>query len=138
MTSLFASANSRRRVTLTIAAVLLAGCAVRPVPAPAPAPAPAPSPAPVPRPTPAPVAPVETRAVYEPIVFEMLPAVRPDDWIGAWSAFVQTCRALGKRDAWREVCAQIESVDGKKTYKAKQVFYTEWDPEVIPVYDLVK
>jgi branched-chain amino acid transport system substrate-binding protein len=33
---------------------------------------------------------------------------------------------------------QIESVDGKKTYKAKQVYYTEWDPEVIPVYDLVK
>jgi branched-chain amino acid transport system substrate-binding protein len=33
---------------------------------------------------------------------------------------------------------QIESVDGKKTYKAKQAYYTEWDPEVIPVYDLVK
>ncbi|OGA56119.1 MAG: hypothetical protein A3G81_14785 [Betaproteobacteria bacterium RIFCSPLOWO2_12_FULL_65_14] len=33
---------------------------------------------------------------------------------------------------------QIGSVDGKKTYKAKQAFYTEWDPEVIPVYDLVK
>jgi len=33
---------------------------------------------------------------------------------------------------------QIENVDGKKTYKAKQVYYTEWDPEVIPVYDLVK
>jgi branched-chain amino acid transport system substrate-binding protein len=32
----------------------------------------------------------------------------------------------------------IESVDGKKTYKSRQVFYTEWDPEVIPVYDLVK
>jgi len=32
----------------------------------------------------------------------------------------------------------IESVDGKKTYKSKQVFYTEWDPEIIPVYDLVK
>ncbi len=25
-----------------------------------------------------------------------------------------------------------------KSYKAKQVFYTEWDPEVIPVYTLVK
>jgi branched-chain amino acid transport system substrate-binding protein len=25
-----------------------------------------------------------------------------------------------------------------KSYKAKQAFYTEWDPEVIPVYDLVK
>ncbi len=33
---------------------------------------------------------------------------------------------------------QIGSVEGKKTYKAKQVFYTEWDPEVIPVYELVK
>jgi branched-chain amino acid transport system substrate-binding protein len=33
---------------------------------------------------------------------------------------------------------QITSVEGKKTYKSKQVFYTEWDPEVIPVYDLVK
>lgn len=26
----------------------------------------------------------------------------------------------------------------QKTYKAKQVFYTEWNPEVLPVYDLVK
>lgn len=25
-----------------------------------------------------------------------------------------------------------------KSYKSKAVFYTEWDPEVIPVYDLVK
>lgn len=33
---------------------------------------------------------------------------------------------------------KILSVDGKRTYKSQQVFYTEWDPEVIPVYDLVK
>ena len=32
---------------------------------------------------------------------------------------------------------QIQDVDAK-SYKAKQVFYIEWDPEVIPVYDLVK
>ena len=32
---------------------------------------------------------------------------------------------------------QIQDVDAKG-YKAKQVFYIEWDPEVIPVYDLVK
>jgi branched-chain amino acid transport system substrate-binding protein len=32
---------------------------------------------------------------------------------------------------------QIEDVDAKG-YKAKQRFYIEWDPEVIPVYDLVK
>ncbi|MCX7151652.1 MAG: ABC transporter substrate-binding protein [Proteobacteria bacterium] len=33
---------------------------------------------------------------------------------------------------------QIVSVDGKRTYKSKQIFYNEWDAEVIPVYDLVK
>jgi branched-chain amino acid transport system substrate-binding protein len=32
---------------------------------------------------------------------------------------------------------QIEDVD-TKGYKAKQTFYIEWDPEVLPVYDLVK
>ena len=32
---------------------------------------------------------------------------------------------------------QIQDVDAK-SYKAKQMFYIEWDPEVIPVYDLVK
>ena len=32
---------------------------------------------------------------------------------------------------------QIQDVEAKD-YKSKQVFYIEWDPEVIPVYDLVK
>lgn len=33
---------------------------------------------------------------------------------------------------------EIVSVDGKRTYTSKQLYYNEWDPEVIPVYDLVK
>ena len=32
---------------------------------------------------------------------------------------------------------QIKDV-AAKSYKAKQIFYTEWDPEVIPVYTLIK
>ena len=32
---------------------------------------------------------------------------------------------------------QITDV-GAKEYKSKQSFYIEWDPEVLPVYDLVK
>ena len=32
---------------------------------------------------------------------------------------------------------QIQDVEAKD-YKSKQVFYIEWDPEVIPVYDLIK
>jgi membrane-bound lytic murein transglycosylase A len=126
MTSLFASLNSRRRLALTVAAVLLAGCAVRPLPTPAPVPTP-PTVPPVPRPTPVPAAPVETRAVYEPIVFEMLPTIRPDDWIGAWSAFVQTCRALGKREAWREACAQVDSVDGRNARSVQAYFAARFD-----------
>jgi len=33
---------------------------------------------------------------------------------------------------------EIQGVEGKRTYKSAQRFYIEWDPEVIPVYDLVK
>ena len=33
---------------------------------------------------------------------------------------------------------EIVSVNGKRSYQSKQRFYIEWDPEVIPVYDLVK
>ncbi len=33
---------------------------------------------------------------------------------------------------------QIVSVDGKRNYKSKQLSYFEWNPEVIPVYELVK
>jgi branched-chain amino acid transport system substrate-binding protein len=33
---------------------------------------------------------------------------------------------------------QLQGVDGKRTYKSRQAYYTEWAPEVIPVYDLVK
>jgi hypothetical protein len=33
---------------------------------------------------------------------------------------------------------QLQAVDGKRTYRSKQAYYTEWAPEVIPVYDLVK
>jgi len=33
---------------------------------------------------------------------------------------------------------EIQGVEGKRNYKSKQRFYIEWDPEVIPVYDLVK
>jgi len=47
--------------------------------------------------------------------------------------------AFDKNNARKEYIyyMRIEDVDAKD-YKAKQVYYTEWDPEVIPVYELVK
>lgn len=47
--------------------------------------------------------------------------------------------AFDKNNARKEYIyyMRIQDVDAKD-YKAKQVYYTEWDPEVIPVYELVK
>ena len=37
------------------------------------------------------------------------------------------------------IAPELTGMDAaKKEYSAKQVFYMEWSPEVIPVYDLVK
>jgi membrane-bound lytic murein transglycosylase A len=124
------SLNSKRRLALVLAAAWLAGCAVRPTVPPAPPPTTPPPttlprPAPVPAPTPAP--PAETRAVYEPVVFEMLPATRTEDWAALWPAFRQSCRALGKREAWREACAQSEQVNGADGRSVRAYFAARFD-----------
>lgn len=44
-----------------------------------------------------------------------------------------------KNGARKEYYYVLQITDvAAKSYKAKQIFYTEWDPEVIPVYTLVK
>ncbi|HTN50516.1 MAG TPA: MltA domain-containing protein [Burkholderiaceae bacterium] len=72
-------------------------------------------------------APIETRALYEPVVFEMLPGTRPEDWLSAWPAFLQTCRALGKRDAWRDACGAAEQVDVRDAAAIRSYFSTRFD-----------
>ncbi|HJW52790.1 MAG TPA: murein transglycosylase A [Burkholderiaceae bacterium] len=57
----------------------------------------------------------------------MLPATRGDDWIAAWPAFMQSCRALGKRDAWREVCSRAENVDGRSAASVRSFFASGFD-----------
>jgi membrane-bound lytic murein transglycosylase A len=65
--------------------------------------------------------------VYEPASFERLPATRADDWVAAWPAFLQTCRALGQREAWRDVCTQAGSVDGRNGANVQKFFATRFD-----------
>jgi len=116
------AADCRRWLFIGLTASALTGCAVRPTPSPTvpPRPAPAPSPAPAPAPT-------ETRAVYEPVVFEMLPATRSEDWLAAWPAFLQSCRALGKRDSWRAVCGEAAAIDGSNSNAVRSFFATRFD-----------
>jgi len=70
---------------------------------------------------------VETRAVYEPALFEMLPATRDADWAAAWPAFLQTCRARGQRDAWRNVCAQAAAVAAPDGRSVRAFFAANFD-----------
>jgi len=99
------------RVTVVLAALLVAGCAVKPVPVPPP-----------------PVPPkVETTARYDRVDFAGLPATVDGDWVNAWPAFLQSCRTLGRRDAWREVCAQTLAVDARSATAIRQFFGTYFD-----------
>ena len=65
--------------------------------------------------------------MYEPVAFERLPATRTEDWVAAWPAFLQTCRALGQRDAWRDVCAQAAAVDGRNGASVQKFFAARFD-----------
>ena len=116
MKDLGVSANSRGRLALALCATLMASCAVRPPPPP-----------PVPPPPPPVAVPVEARAVYEPIVFEMLPTVRAEDWAAAWPALLQTCRALGKREAWRDACAEADRVEVGNGRPVQSFFASRFD-----------
>lgn len=99
------------RVTIVLAALLVAGCAVKPMPVPPP-----------------PVPPkVEATARYDRVDFATLPATTDGDWLAAWPAFLQSCRALNRRDAWREVCAQTLAVDARSATAIRQFFGTYFD-----------
>lgn len=99
------------RVTVVLAALLVAGCAVKPMPVPPP-----------------PVPPkVEATARYDRVDFATLPATTDGDWLAAWPAFLQSCRALNRRDAWREVCAQTLAVDARSATAIRQFFGTYFD-----------
>ena len=126
-----------RHCSFALVWLWLVGCATAPV-QPPPAPTPPRSTLPpavvaptVPAVTPPrsalPTAPAETRAVYERVAFATLPAVSPVDWASAWPAFLNSCSALARRDAWREVCAQTLAVDARDGIAVRDFFYARFD-----------
>ncbi len=126
-----------RHCSFAIVLLWLAGCAVRPPPVTPPAPPRAPLPPPAVTPTPPVVTPprvaappavqLETRAGYERIAFDALPAIALNEWVAAWPAFLNSCSALARRDAWREVCAQTLAIDARNGAAVREFFATRFD-----------
>ena len=125
-----------RHCSFAFVLLWLVGCAVAPAPKVAtPAPPRTPSPAPG-TPTSPPVTPPrvaapipqpETRASYERIGFDALPAISLSEWAAAWPAFLNSCSALARRDAWREVCAQTLAVDVRDGAAVREFFSARFD-----------
>lgn len=125
-----------RHCSFAFASLWLVGCATAPRVTTAPPPtAPTSLPPSVPRtppavPSPRAAAPAlqsETRASYERIPFNALPAVSLSDWAAAWPAFLNSCSALARRDAWREVCAQTLAVDARDASAVRDFFAARFD-----------
>ncbi|HVE89971.1 MAG TPA: murein transglycosylase A [Burkholderiaceae bacterium] len=49
------------------------------------------------------------------------------DWAAAWPAFLNSCSALARRDAWREVCAQTLAVDAREGTAVREFFSSRFD-----------
>ena len=119
-----------------IVSLSLVGCAVGPPKVPTPTPPRTPVPPPAVTPTSPPIAPpratppavqAETRAGYERVTFDALPAVSLGEWAAAWPAFLNSCSALARRDAWRDVCAQTLTVDARDGASVREFFRTRFD-----------
>ena len=61
------------------------------------------------------------------MAFDALPAVSLNDWAGSWPAFLNSCSALARRDAWREVCAQTLAVNARDGAAVRDFFAARFD-----------
>lgn len=149
-----ASAGSARAVSLagatavTLAALLVAGCATPPPPPPPPAPVAAAPQAPVvigppvAAPAPAPVAPAprpggsvagQARtfstqlATYTATPFDVVPGWQRDDFVDSWSAFLDSCKVLVRRgQQWAQVCERARQVDARSNPAIRSFYESEF------------
>ena len=129
---------SFRPLPLAAAALLLAGCALRPAPAPVPA-APAPAPVPqvsAPAPAPAPsggnvagqARTFSTQlATYTAVNFDTLPGWARDDFSETWPAFLASCRVLTRRGAeWQSLCTRAGTVNARSSPSIRSFYESEF------------
>lgn len=132
LSELPSSSKPRRRRALCLCILLaLTGCeTIQPQPAPpasVPAPTPTPAPAPVP-PKQAPKPPPTEAGVLRPAKWSDLPEWRAEDPAQAWDAFLISCRALAKQEAWRDICAVADNIKRPDRETARRFFESSLTP----------
>ena len=103
--------------------LVLAGCVGTQPPAPPPA-----QPVPPKEPTTAKPPAAGMAAVLRQSSWQELPEWTDEDPAQAWEAFLVSCRALAKQDAWREVCAAAESIKSPERLQARRFFEIHFTP----------
>ncbi|MEA5113659.1 MAG: MltA domain-containing protein [Geobacteraceae bacterium] len=74
----------------------------------------------------------ESFPMLKPADWERMPAWRKDRLVEAWPAWIQSCRALGEKPLWKNVCARAANVDGKSEEAIRDYFQSNFSPyEVI-------
>jgi membrane-bound lytic murein transglycosylase A len=61
------------------------------------------------------------------VPFASLPAAADGDWIAAWPAFLQSCRALAASAAWKEPCSRAAAVDKRAAAAIRGFFASGFD-----------
>ena len=60
--------------------------------------------------------------------WEALPGWRDDDPSRAWSAFLTSCRVIGKQEAWREICASAAELNHPDRDAGRRFFEAHLTP----------
>ena len=118
--TIFPHYGVRHARALAVCALLaMAGCETPP-------PQPPPPPAPV-TPVPTPPAAIDLSAL-RPGSWSELPDWQADDPAQAWQAFRESCRALEKQDAWRDVCTAAARMENPNRDAARRFFELNFTP----------
>jgi len=80
------------------------------------------------QPVPPATAEVKPVEILRPVTFAELPGWAADDPREAWPALLQSCDALVKREAWKEVCTIARGIDGKDGAAVRNYFETQFVP----------
>lgn len=70
--------------------------------------------------------PTEEAVRYEISSFDELPSSDSQDWAAALSAFKVSCRSVGKKANWKDVCFKAQSTDSSEAESFFKNNFTPW------------